>query len=167
MLEELEDHLEGHPEAGLAYCRLRIIDGEGRLKGNRGSWPPRHGSGRFARPRVIPDEVAETPMVSILDFVAIMPSVSLFRLSVLDRAGGWDERYSRGGAEDTALAVEVALQSAVHFVPRIWCATAVTIARRAPAPIASCTSNPNCTRGSGAEATRNSSRRGRSTIANC
>ena len=40
MLEELEDHLEGHPEAGLAYCRLRIIDGEGRLKGNRGSWPP-------------------------------------------------------------------------------------------------------------------------------
>ena len=117
MIEVLEDHLDAHPEAGLAYCRLRIIDGEGRLDGSRGGWPPRHGPGHFARPRLIPDEVAETPLVSILDFVAIIPSVSLFRVAVFDRAGGWNEAY-REGADDTALAVEVAIRSAVHHVPR-------------------------------------------------
>ena len=117
MLEVLEDHLDAHPEAGLAYCRLRLIDRDGNLKGTAGGWPPRHGAGRFGRPRLIPDDVPETPMVSILDFVAIVPSVSLFRLSAFDHAGGWDDRY-RDGADDTALAVEVALRSAVHHVPR-------------------------------------------------
>ena len=117
MLEALGHHLDAHPEAGLAYCGLAVVDGRGKPKGNRGGWPPRHDSGRFARPRVIPNDMPETPMVSILDFVAIIPSVSLFRLSVLDRIGGWDEGYP-GGAEDTAVVVEVALESAVHFVPR-------------------------------------------------
>ncbi len=117
MLEVLEDHLDAHPEAGLAYCRLQLIDRGGMLTGSRGGWPPRHGSGRLGRPRLLPDSVAETPLVSILDFVAIIPSASLFRLAVFDRAGGWDDRY-RDGAEDTALAVEVAVHCAVHHVPR-------------------------------------------------
>jgi glycosyltransferase involved in cell wall biosynthesis len=117
MIEVLEDHLEAHPQAGLAYCRLRMIDVDGRLTGSRGGWPPRHGPGRFGRPRLIPDEVAETPLVSILDFVAIIPSVSLFRVEVFDRAGSWDEAY-RDGADDTALAVEVAIHSEVHHIPR-------------------------------------------------
>ena len=116
-IESLESHLEVHPEVGLAYCRLSLIDDDGRPKGNRGGWPPRHGRGRFARPWLIPDDVAETPMVSILDFVAIIPSVSMYRLSVLDSVGGWDSRYPGGGA-DTAVTVEVALRSAVHFVAR-------------------------------------------------
>lgn len=117
MIEVLEDQLDAHPEAGLAYGRLRIIDGDGRLKGSRGGWPPRHGPGRFARPRLIPDDVAETPLVSIIDYVAVIPSASLIRLNVFDQTGGWDEAY-REGADDTALAVEVAVRSAVHHVPR-------------------------------------------------
>jgi glycosyltransferase involved in cell wall biosynthesis len=117
MIEVLEDHLDAHPDAGLAYCRLGLIDDDGRPKGNGGGWPPRHAAGRFGRPRLIRDDVPETPMVSILDFVAIIPSVSLLRLSVLDRAGGWIESYPGGGA-DTAVVVEIALHSAVHFVPR-------------------------------------------------
>jgi glycosyltransferase involved in cell wall biosynthesis len=117
MIEVLEDHLDAHPDAGLVYCGLQLIGDDGRLKGNRGSWPPRHDGGRFGRPRLVPDDEPATPMVSILDFVAIIPSVSLFRLSALDRAGGWIERFPGGGA-DTAVVVEVALHSAVHFVPR-------------------------------------------------
>ncbi len=118
MLETLETHLDAHPEAGLAYCGLRIIDEHSVLQPERGAWPPRYDVGGDGRRRLIPDDDPVTPMVSIIDLVAIIPSVSLMRRSVFDRAGGWDVRYRRGGAEDTALAVELALLAEVHHVPR-------------------------------------------------
>jgi glycosyltransferase involved in cell wall biosynthesis len=117
MLRALIGHLDAHPAAGLAYCRLELIDEQGNLKHSGGSWPARHGPGHLGRPRLLPEDETLTPLVSILDLVAIVPSVSLLRLSVFDRARGWDERFFRGGAADTALAVEVALLSEVHYIP--------------------------------------------------
>jgi glycosyltransferase involved in cell wall biosynthesis len=117
MIETLESHLDAHPEAGLAYCGLTIVGEQGVMQPERGAWPPRHAPTASGPPRRIPDDEPLTPLLSIIDFVAIIPSVSLMRTSVFDRAGGWDERYVRGGAEDTALAVEMALLAEVHHVP--------------------------------------------------
>jgi glycosyltransferase involved in cell wall biosynthesis len=115
MIATLEAHLDAHPEAGLAYSALRIIDEHGIVQPERGAWPPRYAPGPSGRPYLMPDDEPVTPMLSIIDFVAIIPSVSLMRTNVFDRAGGWDERYRR--AEDTALVVEMALLAEVHHVP--------------------------------------------------
>ena len=117
MLEALGTYLDEHPRAGLAYCRMDLIDGYGRPIPGPSGWPPRHAPGRFGRPHLLPDSEPLTPLLSILDFVAILPSASLLRLSAFDRAGGWNERFVRGGAADTALAVEIGLAAEVHYVP--------------------------------------------------
>lgn len=57
-------------------------------------------------------------MVSILDHVAIVPSVSVYRLSVLDAIGGCGVDYP-GGAADTAVTVEVALRTAAGLPSRV------------------------------------------------
>jgi glycosyltransferase involved in cell wall biosynthesis len=118
MLATLEDYLSAHDEVGLVYCGMQLINGEGAVIGDPVDWPPRHAPGRLFWPRRVPDADPVTPLLSIIDLVAIVPAVSLIRASVFDAAGGWDESFRRGSAEDTALAVEIALRSEVHHVPR-------------------------------------------------
>jgi glycosyltransferase involved in cell wall biosynthesis len=119
MIETLSGHLDRNPAAGVAYCRLRLIDASDRDLGGSGAWPPRIGPGRLGRPRLIPDHEPLTPLMSVLNLAALIPSVSLLRLRTFDQAGGWDERYRRGGAEDTALFVEMALLSEIRHVPQV------------------------------------------------
>jgi glycosyltransferase involved in cell wall biosynthesis len=118
MLQTMEDYLAAHPEVGLVYCGLQMIDGEGKPLADSASWPPRHAPGRLFWPRLVPDDDPVTPLLSIIDLVAIVPAVSLIRASVFDSTPGWDVSFRRGGAEDTALAVEIGLRSQVHHVPR-------------------------------------------------
>jgi GT2 family glycosyltransferase len=117
MIERLGAWLDDHPEAGMVSCGFDVIGDAGQPLSDLKGFPPRRAPHRLGRPRIVPDTESSTPLMALLDLTAVLPSTTLVRASVFDQVGGWDERHVRGGVADTALAIEIALVSEVHYVP--------------------------------------------------
>jgi glycosyltransferase involved in cell wall biosynthesis len=115
MLAVMVAYLERHTEVGLVHCKPSFIDEEDRtLEGF--AWPPRWApAGRWVR--TLPEECAETPLVSILCLAGLIPSLSLMRRSVYEQTPGWDEGMG-WYLEDTDLFLQLALRGKVHYLPR-------------------------------------------------
>jgi GT2 family glycosyltransferase len=116
MLATLVEELDGHPEAGMAFCDRTIIDADDRpIEAFRDAWIPRlvpHGLG--AR-RLRADE-PETPFIAFYAYSIAVPSLTLLRRSTFERLGAWDE--SLGPIyDDTDMWLRVTLASTARYVP--------------------------------------------------
>jgi glycosyltransferase involved in cell wall biosynthesis len=116
MLAALVGHLERNPEAGLAYCDLRVVDEHGASLGPSSTlFEPRWRPGRGGLPEAIPSDSVETPFVSVFCFAPIIPSTAVLRRSVFEAAGGWDTAFGQP-VEDTDLYLRMALRAEVHHI---------------------------------------------------
>ena len=117
-LETMLEYLDSHRQVGLAYCSLRPVDhldqdlhvpefGE--------SWHVRYAPTRDGVRPLAADQ-PETPLSSLIASFRALPSTAFIRRSTFAATRGWDEAF-RHGAEDVDLAVQLALQAPVHFVP--------------------------------------------------
>ena len=123
MAAQLERCLAAHPAAGLAFCRLALIDEAGRPLSAATAWSPRLRPGRMVVRR-IPDSDPITPFFSILTRAPVIPSVSVLRRSTFEQTGGWDETFGQP-FEDMNLFLAMSLLADVVHVPR-----ALTLHRR-------------------------------------
>jgi glycosyltransferase involved in cell wall biosynthesis len=117
-VEKMLSHLDKHPEAGLAYCSLRLIGVDDRPINARDFqcwWDVRYAPD-VRGVRRLPSHVAETPLATLVAGFRAIPSTSFIRRRVFETTSGWDEAF-RHGAEDLDLAVQLALRAPVHFVP--------------------------------------------------
>jgi glycosyltransferase involved in cell wall biosynthesis len=112
-LEEMAHHLSRHPEAGAVLCHQEWIDGDGRLVdgGRRRRW--RKG---WLLLRQLRDSDTQVPFLTFFCGNAAGP-FTMWRRSSLDAAGSWDE--SLVFWNDADLLCRVALQSSIHFLPRV------------------------------------------------
>jgi glycosyltransferase involved in cell wall biosynthesis len=114
MASTLERHLAAHPDAGMAFCGLRLIDEAGRPLAAPAPWSPRLRPTRLSVRRIPADDPV-TPFFSILARAAVLPSASVLRRCVFDRTEGWDETIGQP-FEDMNLFLEMALLAEVHAV---------------------------------------------------
>ena len=106
--------LEAHPEAGLAHCEPRLIDAEGKdIPGRR--WMPRWALINGWPVELPATEDGVTPLESIYCGAGVLPSLSLYRRSVLVETGRYDTELGQC-YEDVNLNIEVALRSEVRHV---------------------------------------------------
>lgn len=117
-IETMLAYLDGHKDVGLAYCSLRPVnhlDEDLHVPEFGESWQVRY----VPTPdgvRPLAADHPETPLPSLVASFRALPSTAFIRRSVFQATGGWDETF-RQGAEDVDLAVQLALQAPVHFVP--------------------------------------------------
>lgn len=119
MLETLFRVLEDHPDASMAFCDFRLIDGTGTPL----TVVERHGPDtRFVScglgVRRLPRGESRTPFEAILGLAVIIPSITLIRRSVFEAVGGWDETFGHV-FEDTDLFLRLALHGEALFVPEV------------------------------------------------
>ena len=112
MLAEMTAYLDKHPEVGLLYCDLQLIDEQGTLISQE-RWTRRFAPTRFGV-RELPPNVAPTPFETVFGLSLILPSLALIRRTVYKQTPGWDEDFGQG-FEDSDLFFQVALRSCVHF----------------------------------------------------
>lgn len=106
--------LEARPEAGLVHCEPRLIDAKGKdVPGRR--WMPRwvRGNGWPKELSATDDDI--TPFESIYCAAGVLPSLSLYRRSVLMQTGLYDVELGQC-YEDVSLNIGVALRSEVRHV---------------------------------------------------
>ena len=113
-LSTLAGVLETHPEAGLVHCEPRLIDAEGRdVPGRR--WMPRWALINGWPVELPATEDGVTPFESIYCGAGVLPSLSLYRRSVLVETGLYDTELGQC-YEDVNLNIETALRSEVRHV---------------------------------------------------
>lgn len=117
MLSTLVAELDGHPEAGMAFCDRTIIDANDRpIDAYRDEWIPRLVPHRLGARRLGPSE-AETPFIAFYAYSVVVPSLTLIRRRVYERVGAWDE--SLGPIYDDAdMWLRISLVSTARYVPR-------------------------------------------------
>ena len=106
--------LEAHPQAGLVHCEPQLIDGAGLLIPGR-RWMPRWVGGNGWARELAPTADDVTPLESIYCAAGVLPSLSLYRRSVLAASGLYDVVLGQG-YEDVNLNIEVGLRSEVRHV---------------------------------------------------
>jgi glycosyltransferase involved in cell wall biosynthesis len=116
-LATMTDYLDDHPDAGLVYCGLRVVDTEGVVQEGKGgySFGHRYVPG-FPFPRRLPDDEPETPFHSLFAYYLAIPSTCLMRRSVYERTAGWDEQFRR--AMDKDMILQMAIEAPVHLLPQ-------------------------------------------------
>lgn len=113
-LSTLAAVLEAHAQAGLAHCEPQLIDAEGRDRPGSG-WMPRWAQGK-GWPQELPASAdGITPFESIYCAAGVLPSLSLYRRSVLARTALYDVELGQC-YEDVNLNIGVALLSEVRHV---------------------------------------------------
>ena len=117
-LEKMSAHLDTHSEVGVVYCGFTAIGPDDAPLAPE-PWmeaqryvPKPWGYGR------VPPSLPETPFLSLISYHQAIPSSVLFRRSVYERAGGWDEETGRKVYEDKDLLLRCALLAPVHFLNR-------------------------------------------------
>jgi glycosyltransferase involved in cell wall biosynthesis len=120
MLEVLVDHLDHHPDAGVAYSGFTYIGDDDELIEAGDPRVPAFRPTRFAPSALwlkrLPPHVVETPFVSIFSaWTGLLPSNALLRRSVYVRTPGWDDSIGQP-AEDTDLFLHMAMRGRVHYL---------------------------------------------------
>jgi len=111
-LQTLVDVLEKDPMAGMVHCKPCFIDDVGKTIEGR-EWIPRWAFG----PRRLTDADLITPFESVYLLAGIIPSLTLFRRSVVDQVGGYDELFGQL-YEDTDFNLQIAIRSKVAYCAR-------------------------------------------------
>ena len=117
MLAVLVDHLDQHPQVGMAYCGFTLIDSDDRPLAED---PRRLGwFDRFVPTglgiRRLPDGQAETPFEALFTAPVLLPSTTLIRRSVYEQTPGFDESFGHL-FEDADLFRHLALRADVHRI---------------------------------------------------
>ncbi len=108
-------YMDDHPEAGCVYGDPYwwYSDDESRSYTRR---IPRFTVGDAFSVRTLTDNEANTPASTLIGWPAVIPSMCLFRASVFEATGGWDENL-RDGGEDIDQALHIAMYAEVHYLP--------------------------------------------------
>jgi glycosyltransferase involved in cell wall biosynthesis len=116
-LERLGGYLDDNPAVGVVYTSLKLIGTDGNAFPDV-EWirPRRYLPTWCGAYRIAPDTTAETSLPSLMAYFQCVPTSCLFRRSVYDRAGGWNEETGRMVYEDKDLVMRCALVSEVHLV---------------------------------------------------
>ena len=115
MLAVMVNHLDAHPQVGLAYCGCVYIDTDDRVTGKKNVV-------RYVRcglfgTRKLAADCPETPFESVCVSAGLVPSVAVLRRSVYELTPRWDEMFGQP-AEDRDLFMHMALRGTIHYVPR-------------------------------------------------
>lgn len=115
-LGALARRLDEDPAAGLVYTSLKVIDGNGELL-PEGEWiHPQRYVPTLAGFRRQSRDVPRTDLVSLMAYFQCVPTSCLFRRTVYEAAGGWDEETGLLVYEDKDLVLRCALRASVHLV---------------------------------------------------
>lgn len=117
MLAIMAGYLDSHPDVGMAFCRYRSIDEDGKAVQDQRCELPRYTcDGGSLRP--LPCEQAQTPFDTAFWWIDLPIMSALMRRTVYERLPGWDETL-RQGFEDTDLLLRFFLAGHVHAVQQI------------------------------------------------
>lgn len=115
-LETMTHHLNAHPEVGVAYCAYRKMDGDDNLLDlDDGTGVSRRFVPAGLGIRALPPGQFETPFVTLMSYYDAIPSVTMYRRTIYEVSGGWDESL-RSGFEDKDIVLSCAILAPVHHL---------------------------------------------------
>lgn len=118
-LEKAVAYLDASPTVGMVYWRFEVIDEEGEVIPDhfKNRWGRRHVATTLDT-AILPDQVAETPLESVLTHCGMIPSCILMRRSVFEGTHGFnDTPQFRKGLGDVDLFIQMTLAAPVHRIP--------------------------------------------------
>lgn len=117
-LEVLAGYLDARPEVGAVYCQLRLVDGDGKPAEPEDLVAPRRYAPAGLARRTLGDDEPDTNIYALAAHFQAIPSSTLFRRTVYEAAGGWNEETCAHVYEDKDLMMRCSLLAPVHFFAR-------------------------------------------------
>ncbi len=115
-LDTMVAGLGAYPEAGAAYFSFTVIDDEGQQLEGPVSAKRCVPTATAPGWRMLPPDLAGTPLVALFTHHDAVPTVTLFRRHLFERTGGWDENF-RHAFEDQDMLWQCAVLAPVVYLP--------------------------------------------------
>ena len=111
--------LDAEINVGVVYTALKLIRGNGSFFDEQ-EWiqPRRYAPCGLGFRKLDDDTEPVTPLAALMAYHQAIPSATLFRRTVYEQAGGWDEETGRKVYEDKDIMLRCALHGSVYFLNR-------------------------------------------------